>query len=185
LVTGIQRGLISTGLQGVKYFWNSVRFRGSVFKSPIPEGPLPTLKNPQIMALDRYEGTLPQSFWDTFPANPLPSSPKSAISIQALSKILGARSPFLKISEIERAKRSILYLSEGAPSHQKVWLPATVVGNSHSAYENGRHLSDTIAEWVKSGFVAGPFLQPPTPHFRANCSECVSAIRGFFQRCCR
>jgi hypothetical protein len=44
-----------------------------------------------------------------------------------------------------------------------------VVRNSQSAYENGRHLSDTIAEWVKSGFVAGPFLHPPTPHFRANC----------------
>jgi hypothetical protein len=57
---------------------------------------------------------------------------------------------------------SIIYLSEGAPSHQKSWLLAPVVKNSQSAYENGQHLSDTIAEQVKNGFEAGPSsITPP------------------------
>jgi hypothetical protein len=34
--------------------------------------------------------------------------------------------------------------------------------------EYGEQVADTIANWVKNGFVAGPFDQPPLPNFRVN-----------------
>ena len=34
--------------------------------------------------------------------------------------------------------------------------------------EHGKFLTDTIATWIRKGFVAGPFRVPPKPGFRAN-----------------
>ena len=40
--------------------------------------------------------------------------------------------------------------------------------NNQSAYIHGALITDTIADWVHSSFVAGPFLSPPFENFRAN-----------------
>ena len=40
--------------------------------------------------------------------------------------------------------------------------------NTKSPVENGELLTDTIATWIKKGFVAGPFDSPPMPGFRTN-----------------
>ena len=62
----------------------------------------------------------------------------------------------------------LLDLAEGASAYQKVQLPPLNSVNSRSATENGILLTDTIATWVKKGFVAGPFDTPPLAGFRAN-----------------
>ena len=59
-------------------------------------------------------------------------------------------------------------LKEGTSAYQKCSLPPIKTVNSKSAYENGEMLTDTIATWVKKGFVAGPFECPPVPGFQAN-----------------
>ena len=59
-------------------------------------------------------------------------------------------------------------MKNGAPSFQLSKLPSVLCKNASSALQYGVALTDTIAEWVKIGFVAGPFIQPPFRHFRVN-----------------
>jgi hypothetical protein len=41
--------------------------------------------------------------------------------------------------------------------------------NAKSATENGLFITDTIASWIKKGFVMGPYdEEPPFEEFRAN-----------------
>ena len=74
----------------------------------------------------------------------------------------------MKKSEFLRGLRAIDYLANGAPSHQKTELPPVQCKNSATAFEYGRVLTDTIAQWIVEGFVAGPFQSPPLPKFRSN-----------------
>jgi hypothetical protein len=60
-------------------------------------------------------------------------------------------------------------LLRGAPSAQKTALPACSVRNAYSAIKHGYVMTDTIAEWVKNDYVAGPFVKPPFKNFRSNC----------------
>jgi hypothetical protein len=34
--------------------------------------------------------------------------------------------------------------------------------------ENGMHITDALAGWIKTGFVTGPFAQPPVKKLRIN-----------------
>ena len=70
-----------------------------------------------------------------------------------------------KMSETEcrRADRLLSDLVAGADSCQRSELPPMNSPNSRSTVENGALLTDTIATWVKKGFVAGPFSTPPVP----------------------
>ena len=56
----------------------------------------------------------------------------------------------------------------GEEAFQKSELPPISTRNSKSSVVHGRLLIDTIASWIKKGFVAGPFVTPPVPGFRAN-----------------
>ena len=47
-------------------------------------------------------------------------------------------------------------------------MPPVSTKNAASTSTYGRYLTDTIATWVKKGFVAGPFNTPPVPDFRVN-----------------
>jgi hypothetical protein len=40
--------------------------------------------------------------------------------------------------------------------------------NAKSATENGLFITDTIASWIKKGFVMGPYEEPLFEEFRAN-----------------
>jgi len=59
-------------------------------------------------------------------------------------------------------------LREGARAFQKEALPAAELKNASSAAENGPAVTKKIAEWIETGFVAGPFHSPPLKDFRAN-----------------
>jgi hypothetical protein len=73
------------------------------------------------------------------------------------------------VSERIRARKAIRNLVKGAPAAQKSVLPSCSVRNAFSALKHGHVMTDTIADWVKNDFVAGPFSSPPFKNFRSNC----------------
>jgi hypothetical protein len=66
------------------------------------------------------------------------------------------------------AKNCVNSLLDGGDSGQKINLPACFKKNTPSTVVHGEMVADTVASWIKSGFVAGPFDQPPPPNFRIN-----------------
>ena len=126
------------------------------------------LKFPEIPKLDDYKICPPVGYWKSFPFRDLPSRPTTKVNVKALSELIKERSQKMRNSEILRAKKAVDFLSKGAPSHQLKNLPAISCNNSESAYIYGVNLSDTIAEWIKEGYVSGPFIYPPVKNFRSN-----------------
>ena len=62
----------------------------------------------------------------------------------------------------------MLKILRGAESFQKEKLPACYVHNSKDVLKYGEQITDTVALWVKKGFVSGPFESPPLENFRVN-----------------
>lgn len=67
-----------------------------------------------------------------------------------------------------RAIKTVKNLIQGAPSCQKLQLPACLVKNAKTSYKNGPLVTDSIATWLKKDFARGPFDTPPFKKFRAN-----------------
>jgi len=57
---------------------------------------------------------------------------------------------------------------DGAEPPYKSRLAAVRRCNAASAIRHGRLMTDTIADWIKRGFVSGPFNSPPWPNTRIN-----------------
>ena len=139
--------------------------------APYPEPEivkLPDIKNPEIPALSCYEGIADDSFWEFFPHRDLPHKAESKVNVTTLKKKIFAAKDKMAKSEFIRAKKLLKTLQTGAESFQKSPLPPVSTRNAASTGTYGRHLTDTIATWVKKGFVAGPFSTPPVPGFRVN-----------------
>ena len=98
----------------------------------------------------------------------MPKSAETAIDIGAFEKKIEEVSSKMTASEARRASKIVGDLKNGANSYQKGPLLPFKTTNAKSAYEHGELLTDTIATWIRKGFVAGPFRVPPTPGFRAN-----------------
>jgi hypothetical protein len=64
-------------------------------------------------------------------------------------------------------------LLQGALPSFRQHLPPISVSNTSTALRYGEWVTDTIASWIKSGFVAGPFTSPPYPNFRINALHAV------------
>jgi hypothetical protein len=127
-----------------------------------------SLKFKEIPILPRYGGNGSETFWEKFPHNELPTKTETRVDHGKLKSILVEKSPFLLKSEINRAEKCIDYLCNGGPSFQTKKLGACCQKNLKQATEHGATVTDTIASWVEKKFVAGPFLNPPLPNFRAN-----------------
>ena len=98
----------------------------------------------------------------------MPTAACSRVDIEALKKRVEDVRDKMTSSEVRRADKVIRDLENGAGAYQMSELPPLSSYNARSAYENGALLTDTIATWVKKGFVAGPFDVPPMAGFRAN-----------------
>ena len=72
------------------------------------------------------------------------------------------------VHQKEAAARVVKNLVEGAPAYQQKQLKGGLMRNAPSAIQHGAAFTDTLEKWIKDGFVAGPFLSPPLPEFRAN-----------------
>jgi len=125
-------------------------------------------KHPEIPILDDYRKKPHKDFWQKFPYRDIPKRPETKINTQKLEEIMTERRELLTTAQYERAKRVLKSLRKGAPSQQKSRLPAMMVKNEESSYDNGPNLTDTIADWVVEKFVAGPFTSPPLKDFRTN-----------------
>ncbi len=75
--------------------------------------------------------------------------------------------------QFERARKALSFLKYGAPSFQKTPLPSCCVKNTPDTSQFGEDVADTIATWLKKGYVSGPFKEPPLPKFRSNCLMAV------------
>ena len=126
------------------------------------------IKNLEIPELDSYEGHASEDFWEKFPKRELPTTVDTRVNTTAFKrKIFAARNKMSR-TEYNRAKRTLRNLKKGAKSYQKAPLPPVSTENSESTGTYGKYLTDTVATWVKKGFVAGPFETPLVPGFRAN-----------------
>ena len=125
-------------------------------------------KNKEIPILDSYETSPEQGFWDKFPKRKLPDEVSTRVNVEVLREHVDRCKHKMTVSEVRRAEKTLKDLTEGAGAYQKKELPPLISENARSAYENGALLTDTIATWVKKGFVAGPFETPPMAGFRAN-----------------
>ena len=126
------------------------------------------IKNSEIPKLVDYMSDPDEKFWEFFPRKALPVSAEKMIDIDALERRIGEARCKMTASEYRRATKTVKDLRFGAGAYQKSELPPIRTVNAKSAYDNGELLTDTIATWVKKGFVVGPFEVPPTAGFRAN-----------------
>ena len=137
--------------------WDWITFQGPTIRSPDTKQALKERKHQNIPVLSDYSAKPKEDFWKNFPEKGLPSKVSTGMNVHALAGLLEDRKVFLNRAEYGRGLRTVTYLSQGAPSYQKVSLPAVICKNSRTAYEYGAQLTDTVAEWVQKGFVAGPF----------------------------
>jgi hypothetical protein len=123
---------------------------------------------PEIPVREEYRSSPPDSFWDKFPFNPLPTEPISGLKVHELEELVKKNSELLTVHQRQRAERCIYDLKNGAEAFQKYQLPPCFLANTESTFEYGKEVTDTIAVWVKKGFAAGPFAEPPVKNFRVN-----------------
>ena len=189
---------------GLPRDWNVVK--RWIYPNEIPsltpgkEIPLGNIKNKEIPLLNDYENNPSADFWEKFPKNKLPNKPSTGINVDELEKEYFLVKNMMTESQKERAEKSILNLREGGSSYQKLpELPGCFCKNANSTFLYGQTITDNIASWVKSGFAAGPFDQPPTNYFRVNSilatkqnekvrtilHKCVSSKRRISERQCQ
>ena len=128
----------------------------------------PAIKNSEIPRLNDYSVAPDKSFWLKFPKKELPSRAETSVNISAFSEEVNNVRSKMTITEKKRADRAISDLTNGTEAYHMSALPPMNSVNAKSAVENGELLTDTIATWIKKGFVAGPFDSPPMPGFCAN-----------------
>jgi len=125
-------------------------------------------KCPEVPSLPSYKLTPPDSFWEAFPFRDLPSVPSTPVNIPALADMLRSFDHVLTAAERTRGQTVIRELLSGVDALQLFSLPGDFIPNSGSVLEHGEKFTDVLASWIKQGFVAGPFFDPPFPEFRAN-----------------
>jgi hypothetical protein len=114
--------------------------------------------------------------WDDYPSKGIPSVLETAINIDLLKRLVEDNKGKLLAQELQRAYRTIDYLENGAPAHQKRILKSCLVGNKIPSGEANVAVMKTVADWIKAGFVAGPFKQPPLNNFRVN--GMIAIVKG-------
>jgi hypothetical protein len=135
---------------------------------PRPE-PIPTWerKHPDIPLLSDYSKKPDASFWNLFPKN-YPQSVRSPVNDDVLEILIKDCWEDWTKSERATAEKAIKRVKGEIPVALAYDLPGLVEKNAASAIENGSQMTDTLADWIRKGFVAGPFEGPPMKKFRAN-----------------
>ena len=110
----------------------------------------------------------PVSFWSDFPSRKLPTKLATRINIPVLKKLASKARNQFTIHQREAADITIRNLTTGAPSYQASQLKGGLMRNASSAKAQGPAFTKVLAGWIEDGFVAGPFMSPPLPEFRAN-----------------
>jgi len=140
-------------------------------KQPFNFGP--PIQDPPERTENRFAGInfrkkLPAEFWSQFQKNELPKKPSTKINAPQLKKEIEKVEHSWTIHQKEAAATALKNLSEGAPAHQKSDLPGAILRNAASAHTYGPEVTANLEKWLKEGYLAGPFTEPPLPDFRAN-----------------
>jgi hypothetical protein len=114
--------------------------------------------------------------WASFPFKKIPHKPETRVNIEALEKLVNENKDKLLTQELERAERAIDYLQNGAPALQLAKLKSCLVPNKLMTTDARAAVLKTIEDWIKKGFVAGPFKKPPLDNFRVN--GMIAIIKG-------
>jgi hypothetical protein len=146
-----------------------LQFKGPVIANSPPASLAIEIKNTNIPKLSNYSRDPGPDFWSKFPSNTNSLKVSSSVNVNRFKFHLNNVNTNLLVSEKLRGKRCVKNLLRGAPSAKKNALPACSVRNAYSAIKHGYVMTDTIAEWVKNDYVAGPFVEPPFKNFRSNC----------------
>jgi hypothetical protein len=139
----------------------------------IPVSPLLPVVNAErkftkIPVLSDYRSVPDDSFWNYFPKRALPAGIHTNVRVDALTSFVIGLKHLMSVSEYKRGMKVLKDLRFGADAYQKSVLPPATIPNARSAFKHGVMLTDKIAGWVDTGFMAGPFECPPMPGFRAN-----------------
>ena len=115
-----------------------------------------------------FSSKAPQEFWKKFPFRRLPDKPSTRVKVKRLETAVKRVEKKLTIHQKKKARETIRNLKIGAPSYQLSQLKGSMMKNANSASTHGAMFTETLENWIQEGFVAGPFLSPPLPEFRAN-----------------
>jgi hypothetical protein len=125
-------------------------------------------KCPEVPTLQNYNVPPPKEFWLSFPKNGLPKTPKTCVNVPVLEEKIRQVQHSLTWAQLRRAEKCVDSLMTGGGAGQRFPLPPCYQKNAQSTVKFGEEVVDTVASWVKKGFVAGPFDYPPLPQFRVN-----------------
>jgi hypothetical protein len=70
--------------------------------------------------------------------------------------------------QINRANRTVHEIKNGCAAPMIDELPTIRVPNTKSTIDFGEEVTDTVAWWIRSGYISGPFPTAPTDKFRSN-----------------
>ncbi len=124
-------------------------------------------KHKEIPVLDDYEKDPGENFWNRFPSY-FPKNVIKNVKIRVLKKLVQKCWFDFTLPQRRVAKKALRWLSGTEEVKMKYELPGVKTKNAKSAIENGLHITDALAGWIKAGFVAGPFAQPPLKKLRVN-----------------
>ena len=127
----------------------------------------PVLKNPEIPTLPSYQKAPSNTFWNYFPSSKRYKRKSNNINIKMLEKFVQRCWFSWTLPERIVAKKALQRL-KGAAVKLTHHLPSLFAKNAKSAILNGKWMTDTIATWIKRGYVMGPFAAPPFKLFRVN-----------------
>jgi len=141
--------------------------------SPMPAMPSITAKKfdkkfPEIPTLKNYRAAAPKEFWEKFPSKEIPKKIETRIDVAAFEMAVMEAEAGWTSHQRERARKAICNLMEGASAFQLQDLPPIKVANAESAFKYGEAITDSLAGFVKAGYMAGPFSAPPVARFRVN-----------------
>lgn len=127
------------------------------------------VKSPEIEKLQSYVSGAPQAFWEKFPSKELPTVAECEVNVKKLEELIYESKCKFTAAELNRAQRCVENFKNGAGSSQMdPPLGGNFSKNAKSAEKHGYYITDTVATWLKKGYIAGPFDQPPVKDFRVN-----------------
>jgi len=140
----------------------------------VDEIPVWNRKNPEIPTLSSYNKCPDEDFWKLFPSRELPKHAETNVDGEALQDMLLRKRDSLTEMQFARGMKTVNYVKHGADCAQSSELPACMQKNAKNAVQYGDAVTDTVATWIKQGFVAGPFNSPPMDKFRVNCLMAIA-----------
>jgi len=108
-----------------------------------------------------------------FPSATIPQQLFTPVDVFRFQNIYNQLRPTWTIHQQAVGDSALQSLLQGALPTFQQHLPPISVSNTSTALRYGEWVTDTIASWIKSGFVAGPFSSPPYPNFRTNALHAV------------